>query len=290
MEVGRYATEGKISDILLTEFHNYLLNIYNRFKEYDPYFITFFDDGFCQQNRSVLSSYKSGNSMDNVQLEIDHIQLFRAIKKYYYDQIYRRYNNKKAASTYYLKQYEADLIPHLCISNNLFDAQDSDVGNFILSKDKDLLQTLKFKNTFQVISNYLPSKRTQFSRIFQDDDCIEYLYPNFRKGILSARHIPLILAITGDKSDGIDGIKGIGPAKAVKLIQNNNIPPTISELKAYQQKLTQNNKTPTIFESETRQHLPTIVSENLDLIIQNLKMIDFEEQLKRIPHDILEAI
>ena len=265
MEVGRYVTDGQISDILLTEYRSYLINLYNRFKRYDPYFVTFFDDGACLQNRALNTEYKNKNSIDNMQVEVENIQLFRTIKKYYFQKLFEQYNkNPEVTKAFYLKEYEADCIPHYCIKNNLFDSQESDVVNVMLSKDKDLLQTCKFPNTYQSVSGYRSSKRQHYSKLFNSDNCIEYIYPNFKRGILNANHIALILSITGDKADVVDGIKGIGPAKAVKIIQDYNIPTNIDGLK-------------------NAKELPPIIKENLDLIINNLKIVDFDEQLKRMP-------
>jgi hypothetical protein len=265
MEVGRYVTDGKISDILLTEYRSYLINLYNRFKKYDPYFVTFFDDGACFQNRALNTEYKNKNSIDNMQIEVENIQLFRTIKKYYFQKLFEQYNNNpEVTKAFYLKEYEADCIPHYCIKNNFFDSQESDIVNIILSKDKDLLQTCKFANTYQSVSGYKSSIRKHYSKLFNSDNCIEYIYPNFKRGILNANHIALILSIVGDKADVIDGIKNIGPAKAVKLIQEYNIPSNIDGLK-------------------NAENLPRIIDENLNLIINNLKLVDFDEQLKRIP-------
>jgi len=267
MEVGRYVSDGKISDVLLTEYRDYLINLYRRFKQFDPYFVTFFDDGACLQNRALDKEYKNKNSMDNMQMEVENIQLFRTIKKYYFQSIYEQYNMKPDVSkAYYLKEYEADCIPHYCIMNNLFDSQEFDVVNIMLSKDKDLLQTCKFKNTYQAISGFKPSMgvKGHYSKLFGYDDCIEFIYPNFKRGILNANHISLILAITGDKADVVTGVKNIGPAKAVKLIQDYNLPTTVDGLKSVKD-------------------LPPIIKDNLNLIISNLKIVDFEEQIKRIP-------
>lgn len=272
MEVGRYATDGKISDILLTEYRQYLINLYTRFKNYDPYFCTFFDDGRCDQNRALNTEYKSKNSIDNMQLEIEHLQLFRTIKKYYFSKIFEQYNIKPEISkAFYLKNFEADLIPHFCISKNLFDSQESNVGNFILSKDKDLLQTCEFNNTFQIVSGFKPSKgkNSRYSRVFSGEDSIEYIYPKFKRGILSAKHIPLILAISGDKADVVNGITGLGPAKAVQLIQDYNLPTTVDEIK-------------------NCKNLPEILKKNLALLITNLKITSFDEQIKRIPIEALK--
>ena len=64
----------------------------------------------------------------------------------------------------------------------------------------------------------------------------------------------------------VEGIKGIGPAKAVQIIQDYQIPTTIDEL-------------------NVSKKLPKIINDNLDLIISNLKLTDFNEQIKRIPFE-----
>jgi len=280
MEVGRYVTDGQISDILLTEYRNYLINLWKRFKDYDPYFITFFDDGRCLQNRALDKDYKNKNSMDNMQVEVENIQLFRTIKKYYFQKIYEQYNKKPDVSkAFYLREYEADCIPHYCLQENLFDSQDTDVVNFILSKDKDLLQTCKFEGTYQIVSGFKTSKanRGYWSRVFGKDDCIEYVYPNFKRGLLDARHISLILAIMGDKSDVINGINGVGPAKAIKLIQDYNLPTTLNELERLK-------TLPQILLDDLPDNKQTSkIKTNFDQVLFNFKLTDFEEQIKRIP-------
>jgi hypothetical protein len=275
MEVGRYVTDGAISDILLHEYREYLINLYNRFKQYDPFFCTFFDDGQCAQNRSLQTEYKSKNSIDNLQVEVENIQLFRTIKKYYFGKLYEQYNKKPEVSkAYYLKSYEADLIPQYCIVNNLFDSQDSNVANFILSKDKDLLQTCQFDNTYQLVSGFKPSlgKNSRYSKAFDNETAIEYIYPNFKRGLLTAKHIPLILAITGDKADVITGVSGIGPAKAIQLIQDYSLPHTLDLLKLH-------TNIPEIFKKTQKNNSKT----NFDLVISNLRLTDFNEQIKRTP-------
>jgi 5'-3' exonuclease len=156
------------------------------------------------------------------------------------------------------------------LETNLYDSQDKDVLNIILSKDKDLLQCLQYENTYQFVSNYKRSQKSKFSRLFENADCLEYIYPNFKRGCLNGEHVSIVLAICGDKSDGVDGVKGIGPAKACDLVQNYKIPTNYDEIKNYQ-------------------NHPDVIKNNLDLILTNFKQVDFREQIKRIPRHLLEA-
>lgn len=270
VEVGRYAENNKISDLLFNEFYNYLENLYNRFQKYDPYFVTFYDDGYCQQNRTLLKEYKSENSIKHtILLDDEYLQLFKNIKKYYFNKIFKIFN-RHVSSVFYLKEYESDFIPHYCLKNNLFDSNEPNVLNIILSKDKDLLQTCQFKNTYQIVTTFRQKKQERFCQIYDDNNAITYMYKNFKPGILTSKDIPLLLALSGDEADGVPGITGIGPAKAVNLLQglyNVGIPNNVNEL----MNLYNQNK------------LPKIISDNIKKIKISYQLTSFEEQISRIP-------
>lgn len=275
VELGRYASEGKVSEILIDELRNFLNGLFAQFKMYDPFFVLAYDDGYCQQQKLVDNSYKSGRSTSNLILDNDNdIELFRQIKKYYYQKIEQMFTKKDLSKVYYLREYEADLIPEYCIVNGLFDSDQNDVLNIILSVDKDLLQICRFTNTIQCITSFKPSEdrnrggyQIQFDA-YDNENAISYISKKFKRGILTAEYIPMILAIGGDKADSIAGIKGIGPVKSIELIINHSIPPSADQLKW---KL--NN-------------MPDIIKNNFEMIQRNYKLISFEEQLKRIPKQV----
>ena len=104
---------------------------------------------------------------------------------------------------------------------------------------------------------------------YNNKNAISYIYPNFQEGILTAKYIPMILAICGDKSDEILGVSGVGASKAVKLIEKNNIPWNIDILK------------------RDIKDMPKVIQDNINIIIRNYKLISFEEQIKRLPKDFL---
>jgi hypothetical protein len=275
VELGRYATEGKVSEILIEELKEFLNSLYRQFKIYDPFFVISYDDGYCAQQKIIDSSYKSGRSTLNLIIDNDEqIQLFREIKKYYYQKIEHMFTKKDLSKVYYLKEYEADLIPHYCIINGLFDSDQSDVLNVILSVDKDLLQCCKFTNTIQCVTSFIQNpNRNKGGYVIQFDaydnqNAISYINKKFKRGILTAEYIPMILAIGGDKADGVPGIRGIGPTKAIDLIINHSIPITAEELK---------------WKLNT---MPDIIKNNFEMINKNYKLISFEEQLKRIPKQV----
>ena len=275
VELGRYSTEGKVSDILIQELRDFLNVIYAQFKMYDPFFVISYDDGYCQQQKVIDSSYKSGRSTLNLIMDNDNdIELFRQIKKYYYQKIEQMFTKKDLSKVYYLKEYEADLVPEYCIVNDMFDSAQADVLNVILSVDKDLLQVCKYKNTIQCVTSFQQNQnrnrggyQIQFDA-YDNENAISYINKKFKRGILTAEYIPMILAIGGDKADCIPGIRGIGPTKSIELIINYSIPSSAEQLKW---KLNQ---------------MPDIIKNNFEMINRNYKLISFEEQLKRIPKQV----
>ncbi len=266
MEINRYAVENKISNIFIDELKQFLNNLYSRFKQYDPFFILSFDDGKCEQNTAIQSYYKNGRNNNNIIVEDQEIEIFKKIKSYYFNEINKQFNKKDLSKVYYLKEYESDFIPYYCITENIFDAKENDILNVILSVDKDLLQCCKFNNTIQCATTFHGSqkgkKQIHFG-IYDNINAIKYIYSNFKRGILSAEYIPLILSITGDKADGVIGIPGIGPARACKIIENERLPSKLNkkDLLSY----------------------PKVIQNNFEKIQSNYQIISFEEQIKRIP-------
>lgn len=98
-----------------------------------------------------------------------------------------------------IPSYEADdLLASLC---HTFTNEDKIV---IVTYDKDLLQLLSYPN----VSIYNPSKDIMLTE--------EYVMERYR---VTPDTFHIYLALVGDQSDGIPGIKGVGPVKASKLIQ-----------------------------------------------------------------------
>lgn len=97
--------------------------------------------------------------------------------------------------------------------------------------------------------------------VLDNYNAISYIYKKFKRGLLTAEYIPLILAISGDKADNIDGVKGVGDATAVKLITQHRIPPTIVQSTSLPQRLEQSRQ----------------------LIMDNFALTSFDEQMRRIP-------
>jgi len=267
-EIDYYITNNKqISNFFILELKDFLNNLYKSFRYYNPKFIIFFDNGQCKQNSDLSKEYKLGRSNKiNLIVEDDEIELLRIIKRYYYNIIEQEFNKPKLSAVINLKEYEADFIPYYIINKNLINSSSDSTLNIILSLDKDLLQTCKFTNTIQLISLY-KNKSLQL-KTYYNENAIEYFYKTFKRGFLTAKHIPLMLALAGDKADHVDGIKGIGYAKAHDLIIKYELDPEIG----------------------IATKLPSELEPYRDLIVKNYNLINFESQITRIPQLLLSNV
>ena len=58
-EIGEYSETGEPSGKLISEFRDFLNDLYRFFKRYDSFFVVFFDSGRCAQNKSILTKTAS---------------------------------------------------------------------------------------------------------------------------------------------------------------------------------------------------------------------------------------
>ena len=139
-EISEYGEKGEPSGKLISEFRDFLNNLYKIFKKYDPFFITFLDVGACVQCREICSSYKSGRNISNNIPGEDPMMtdIFRKIRDYYYNRVVQEFNKDDLSYVHLDKEYETDLVPYYCYRTGLFDANQPEVLNIVLSLDKDL--------------------------------------------------------------------------------------------------------------------------------------------------------
>lgn len=134
--------------IMFDEAAVFMNNLYTRFSNYSPYFIVFYDDGKCKQNKVIWNGYKADriSGLSKILTEDAEREVFRCIKDYYYSEFVSKFTIPNVSKVLYWKEYEADLIPHFIIKYQLLDSHNPETLNVILSTDKDLLQTCVFKN------------------------------------------------------------------------------------------------------------------------------------------------
>ena len=259
MEISDHVQTQQMPVLFLNELKEFLNNLYQSFKSYDPRFIIHYDAGVNKQNSTIMKGYKEGRGSSGYHLlEDEQMQLFKRIKNYYYKEVAEKFVKPNISTVIYLDDYEADLVPHYCINNNYAMAQDSKTLNVVLSVDKDLLQCCKFNNTIQAVSVYKKSEGKIDMQIYDSRNALGFMYKGFKPGIITAAHVPLVLALAGDKADGIKGLKGVGNAKAIALIMKHRLP------------------------AEYPRELPGELSPYLEQIQQNYKVTDFGMQASRI--------
>jgi len=174
MEVSNYLESHKPPAIFTEELQIFLKQLYEQYANYNLKFVIFYDVGSQNQNKSIDSGYKNdrGGALDSI-LDNEHQELFRQIRKYYFEDIAAKFNIGNTCSVIYLKNVETDFIPFYAIDNGHLNSREPDTCNIVLSIDKDLLQCCKFDNTFQPISLF---KNKQIDmQIYDDYNALTYL-------------------------------------------------------------------------------------------------------------------
>jgi 5'-3' exonuclease len=259
-EIAAYIETQKMPTLYPKELKEFLNAIYGKFKQYSPKFVLFYDGGECLQNTTISKFYKEERASSKYFfLEDKEKELMNGIKSYYLSEVINQFNKPNLSCVAWSQQYEMDLIPHYVISKNFINSQDPNTLNVILSIDKDLLQTCRFENTVQAVSTY--KKATGIDMVLYDKyNAVKYIHKGFKRGGLTAEYVPLILALSGDKIDGIKNVPRMGPATAVKAIQMYNLPPRIMK------------DTPL-----------GSLEEHRELIMKNQNLTCFDRQIERIP-------
>jgi 5'-3' exonuclease len=267
-ELNYYDENKSISNNFLLELRQYLGLLYKNFKKYNPKFIIFYDTGITQ-NSSIDSNYKANRtnqSKSYIQTD-DEKELYYYIKDYYFNKVYQDFRINNTCSVIYLEDFETDLIPYFIISKNLLTSNNDNTLNLILSVDKDLLQTCKFKNTYQSICLYSSRDKQFIVKLYNNYNAMNYITKS-NKSTLTSDYISLMLSIAGDKVDNIAGVYGLGPVKAEKLIKMYNLPNSIFEINNF----------------------PNDLINYKQKLINNFRLIDFSEQILRLPMSIIIKI
>lgn len=258
-ELNFYIENKRISDKLITELKQYLTNLFNNFKPYNPKFILFYDTGI-NGNYSIDPDYKSNRtnlSKTYIQTD-DERELYYHIKNYYFNKIYKVFKLKKICSVIFLENVETDFVPYYAISKEFLNSDKKETLNLILSVDKDLLQCCDLNNTYQSVCLYSTKDKKFILNLYDDNTAISYITK--KQSSLKSKYIPTLLSLSGDKSDNISGLPGIGPIKAEKLICENNLNVEINNLNS----------------------LPSSINNYKQKLINNFKLISFKEQIERL--------
>jgi len=272
-EVAQYANTQELPTIFLQEMQEYLKLLYEKFKQYNPKFVLFHDLGQCQQNVAISSDYKgdrrAATSSQRFMVEEEQMRVFKLLKSYYYESLTEKFQIPNYCYTVDLKEYESDLTPQLIIREGLLGSTNPTTLNLVMALDKDLIQICKFPNVRMAASIYFKAKRRLDMKLLDNENGLEYLYPKFKRGILNAGHLPIILAMSGDKADSIYGLKNVGYAKAIKLATQY-----FSD----------------IYEFNSQTKWPMELEPYKELLIKNFKMVDFDSQISRLSEQCKQSV
>jgi 5'-3' exonuclease len=186
------------------------------------------DTGTSSYHTNLSSKYKESRLISNIDGVYggmdDEIRVIR-------DKNFSIANKvlNKLSKTYFisLKFLESDFISHYLITRKF---NQDNILHVIISSDKDMFQTITTPNIVQIYNRnnnrYLLDMNTAISKYTKIDSLSEknklkklYNLKNFDINWISA-----LMSIVGDNSDDIQGIHGLGPAKAFDLfVDSENV-------------------------------------------------------------------
>jgi len=210
--------------------------------------IVVFWDGGSDRKKEIFPDYKANRKLNTKKMK------YRDIKNSL--KTCRRLMKLIGIEQYRVKGEEADDL----ISSYIAQHKDEWEQFVIYSNDHDFLQMLRMKKV-RVLQ-----RRSGESRWWTKKKFIrEYEYKKSRLGF-HPKYYPHFLAIVGDSTDNIPGIKGIGPQTAVDIFSQVNSP-TLEEIESeiHTMVLTENVRTKLKEGMEIARMFLSIITLKLDL-------------------------
>jgi len=223
---------------------------------------------FCETGQSVyhkkyLKTYKSNRYQSWVLLKENEKQSYLKVLQNIFEALVKFLNRIPNTYAFMLRYFEADFIPHFIVNKQ------NTCNALILSNDKDLLQCVN-ENTWvyrKVSSKFITRIQDAHKELLPD---VTYDKTNL---------IAEILSILGDSSDGIPGVKGIGPKTLTHLIDILQ-PENLNDF--FQ-------KAPNTTNKRILNAYKKLIA-NESIIRRNYKLIAFSEIEKNLPVSILDEI
>jgi 5'-3' exonuclease len=238
-------------------------------------FIYFMDNGESKYHKKYHIGYKA-NRTTTTKLTEAVIKGFMEIYHINLNITGKVMNKIKDSYLVCLNQMESDFIPYFIINemNNISD----DSLNIVFSNDKDMYQCINLENTYCYIKNYF----TKTDYVLNKENAVKYyLKDNTLSGdvIGVLKYFDLLLALAGDTADSIDGIKGVGPKSAYKIIIHllqEKILPQNYKLFINQLYSNENIFKNNVLNMTDKIKLVNKLKENIDKVIRNIKLTSYE--------------
>jgi len=187
--------------------------LYGRKRQLKINIYIFFESGTSFFHTNIRKKYKISRRIDDLYgLEREKRELFFTIIQKNLTLAERVCNNLPGVKLFRMNHLEADFIPYYLISRNLVDTSDNN-AHIIYSNDHDLLQCLTTgKNVFVF------QKAGKYKRIVKSGSAIfrSYKIPSNKDD----EFLPLLMAVIGDPGDDVDGISGVGPKRALDMLDS----------------------------------------------------------------------
>ena len=233
--------------------------------------IIFYEMGPSFYHLHIDKNYKANRKIDDLyMLDKEGKEIFTRVIQKNLILIEKVFNKMPNIKVIMLENMEADVVPYYLIKRSLVDTSNN-ICHLVYSNDHDLFQNIILShNVYQFL-------KTKTKRILKNGDIVSN-YLKCECDILD-EYFPLIMAILGDKGDGItDKVKSIGPKTIPKFI--NELVDLIGGMDVLYNKVFNNES---IFEEgienqiDNKQIYLTIEAEReRSTISKNLKLISFE--------------
>lgn len=185
------------------------------------------DQGKSIYHKSIIPEYKSNRNISNTTLAKYQEEL-NVVRHKNFDLSELISNKLKNVYFFNLKFLESDFLSYYLISR-LY-KNNNNILHIIASNDKDHYQTLNLPNTIMINKRSgiikIYDKSTilkEFSKLKSDCSIKKELDTINIINKIDSSYIPIIMAFTGDISDNVPGIKGVGNITALKMFSDNNI-------------------------------------------------------------------
>lgn len=237
----------------------------------DMYF--FMEQGRSVYHDAIYKDYKSNRVLsDFFGLDVADQEYFKKIMDMNYNILDYTINKIPHCSFYKLQYVEADFIPWYLLEYLVPKEEQNESINLIYTRDKDMLQCLKFPNTYQ----YYRAQWHETTSLVTPKSLLRHWAKLDHNVELDrvAEWFPLFLSMLGDNSDSIPGIKGVGNKVIIKYL--NEIISTYGDDPDKMYDIIMNGKDVL---SESFKYTKTITSRkifgNQDILKRNMQLISF---------------
>jgi len=230
-----------------TLIHGFLRSLLAMYKKFSPgkIYITWESHGTPSWRRSLLPTYKPSAPNDTYISQLTDLKT-----------ILSRLN----ITQYYSPKNEADDVIASLLA-------DKPVSTLIFTTDKDIHQLISDKKRHHILTN---------NKLMRENDV-------FSKFGVCPLQIPDYLALVGDKTDNIKGVRNIGEVKAARLLSKyktvENIPPT--EFPKPTDSITaQFNKKLTLLSSDCLYEPISTPNTSIETLLNKYELLKIKENLK----------